>query len=1032
LKCIFFHLSDIHFRESSNFISTRVEMLARALWSNAAGTARQYLVLTGDIAAFGKAGEYEAASAFLTLLIEAGRQHISSPSLQLLVIPGNHDCNFSGDTEIRTALLSAPINELTKKNSQSSVICELGTVQEDFFSFLESLKGAITPLACSGTRTLWIFDDQVEDRTIRFICLNSALASTIHERQGELFLLDTDLSSIQALEARDLTVLMLHHPLNWFEATNSVHASSTIDSVADLVFSGHQHIESSFYKERLEGNLSTFFEATALQSPSGESGFRVVTIDFDEVSLLEVPFTWRDGGYFPRLSSDPTPRPLRRNPAPRRTAFVFSNDHEKFLNDLGVGFTHPRREVLALADLYVPPDLTYRHLRLEAGRFFDSHRIQSEASLEDLASRQRCLVIGEERAGKTALAKTLLRLLHVRGVVPVLVPGDLIKPKELKDVQRFLAQFIDAQYGKGAQSRFWQLERSQRCFVIDDFHRSHLNSPGQTTAIAAFREHFDLLFIFGDSLFRFEELRQDDGSLVPFADFDHFEIREFGYLLRARLIERWHSLGRERVLSDADLVHETDRSERLVEGLLGKNLLPSFPFAILTILQLAEAGREASRDAGSFGSMYEALIAAALTTGSSATDVNVNYAFLAALAHRMFLENRLFLSLQEVKSAASQYAEQFAVDLRLDARLRALAERRMLIQTGSSWEFRYPYIYYYFVARWFRDRVGKNPAAREQLLEMADRIFSERNTNILVFYLALTQDLGVVERVLRNAEEIYATSTACDFDKDVEFLNQLFKGQLEPLTLELPSRAAREAYREKLDGEAERDEAAEFINAEEDVRYKEELDEIVKLNIAFKTLHILGQFVRNFPGSLEAGLKKEIVEACYRLGLRTLGALLRQTRFNVDDMRSYFRELVKDRRSFLSDAEVYRAGDEAVLALTRACSFGVLKKVSNAVGLEELALTYAAVLDEQETVSTRLIDLSIKLDHFAAPPEAEIYELSKDVRRSHFTTVVLRDLVKQHLMIFPVAQQLRQRLLSWLDMRRPLPEVASNPSRKLR
>ena len=56
----------------------------------------------------------------------------------------------------------------------------------------------------------------------------------------------------------------------------------------------------------------------------------------------------------------------------------------------------------------------------------------------------------------------------------------------------------------------------------------------------------------------------------------------------------------------------------------------------LLYLQMAEAGREASREAGSFWSMYEALIGSSLAAGSSPTDINVNHAFLTALALRMW------------------------------------------------------------------------------------------------------------------------------------------------------------------------------------------------------------------------------------------------------------------------------------------------------------------------------------------------------------------------------------------------------------
>jgi hypothetical protein len=50
----------------------------------------------------------------------------------------------------------------------------------------------------------------------------------------------------------------------------------------------------------------------------------------------------------------------------------------------------------------------------------------------------------------------------------------------------------------------------------------------------------------------------------------------------------------------------------------------------------------------------------------------------------------------------------------------------------------------------------------------------------------------------------------------------------------------------------EREQASETA---QDYKYDRQLQDVVKLNIAFKTLQILGQVLRNFPGSLEGVLK---------------------------------------------------------------------------------------------------------------------------------------------------------------------------------
>jgi hypothetical protein len=837
----------------------------------------------------------------------------------------------------------------------------------------------------------------------------------LHEEQGKLFILNSDLKTLEDLPSRDLSILLLHHPYNWLAADNSLRAIRAIDSSAHIIFSGHQHVDASYSKDRLDGNASIFFEAEVLQGGAEEpSGFKVVIVDLQAQSFAFTSFGWDGRDYLPSTSASGSIRH-----ATPRTHFSFTKEHESFLNDPGVGFTHPRKEKITLGDLYVPPDLIARQIKPLASKVVDYERIPSSETLEFLASRSHCLIIGDEQSGKTSLAKVLFDLLRKQGKIPVLLSGDVLRSRHIEDPKRLLASALEAQYGAGAQDSYWRLEHSQRCIIIDDFQRCGLNRQGQASVLDAFSGLIGSVFIFADTLFKFEELHREDSAPVVFADFDYAEIKEFGYKLRALLIERWHSLGRERLLSDHDLAHEANGSERLVEALLGKNLLPSYPFAVLTLLQLAEVGRESSRDAGSYGSMYESLISTALARKSNPVDINVNYAFLGAVAHRMLILDRGFLSQAEMEEVGREYEERVELRLQLDQRLAAQMQRKILKSVKARWCFQYPYVYYYFVARWYRDNATV-PGVREQLLEMADAVASERNTNVLVFYLSLTQDLTVVERVLTNAASVYSSYSPFDFSSNVEFLDNLFKGQL--LLKDPPNGTSdeRERHRDRLDGDTTEDKGVS----------DNEIGEIIELNIAFKTLQILGQFVRNFPGSLDASIKRRIVEECYRLGLRSLAALFSATEQSIDELRKYFTELIRDRRVLLSEAEVRRAGDEGVLWLTRACAFGVVKRISNAVGLEELAQTYASVLRENKTVPTRLIDISIKLDHFALAPEAEIQDLGKDIRRSHFTTVVLRDLVHQYLLTFPVDQKQRQRLLSWLEVKGPTPKLFENPERK--
>src|SRR5581483_2668097 len=190
--------------------------------------------------------------------------------------------------------------------------------------------------------------------------------------------------------------------------------------------------------------------------------------------------------------------------------------------------------------------------------------------------------------------------------------------------------------------------------------------------------------------------------------------------------------------------------------------------------------------------------------------------------------------------------------------------------------FRYKYAYYYFVARYLKDNLDEQGLeTRTALNEMADKIYYEEFSNVLMFFVYLTRDRGVIERLIGNAEQIYAEHGPCDFDSDVAFINKLSIQPATPLTL--PSED-QEEHRKVVRQELDRAALAEGLmeverSGDRRISYNRELDDFIKMNIALKTLEMLGQVLRNFPGSLRGDLKARLTKQAYLLGLRTIRAL---------------------------------------------------------------------------------------------------------------------------------------------------------------
>ena len=103
-----------------------------------------------------------------------------------------------------------------------------------------------------------------------------------------------------------------------------------------------------------------------------------------------------------------------------------------------------------------------------------------------------------------------------------------------------------------------------------------------------------------------------------------------------------------------------------------------------------------------------------------------------------------------------------------------------------------------------------------------------------------------------------------------------------------------------------------------------------------------------------------------------------------------------------------------ILRLALAATFTIIKRISYAVGHEQLALTYADVMREMgQNISVHVIDLSSRLDHFSDTiPMAMIEQLVKSGKRknNNYVYTVVQDLVFCYLYLFSTSYSERQRL----------------------
>jgi hypothetical protein len=452
------------------------------------------------------------------------------------------------------------------------------------------------------------------------------------------------------------------------------------------------------------------------------------------------------------------------------------------------------------------------------------------------------------------------------------------------------------------------------------------------------------------------------------------------------------------------------------------------------MLQMFDLNQEVS-DKGEFGYFYESFIMQRLGRNKTPSiEMGTVVGYAARLAYRLFEHKSRFIGEADLAEFTHQYRKQFSMHFTRESMLGVL-ERAEVIRKDAEelYRFRYRFVYYYFVAKYFAMnlyRESERHKLRQQLNDMAARIYVDDFYFILLFIVYLTNDEKIVSRLLENGKSFYSEHDPCDLDDHVRHINNL-TAALKPLSLDSSdikrNRDAFEKDREAVDGL----ENQQQLDEVGDLKEQRQLDEMVKINVAFRTLQIMGSVLRNFPGGLEGEVKRELALGSYQLGLRILKFML----LVIEENTEYFREVVAgwvmELDGITDPRQVERRSNQTLFELQAGLGYAVIKKISQAVGSRYLRETYREVLTENNAISVRAVDTAIKLDHFISFPRTEVLSLHKDVaQRNLFVLAVLRTMVRDRFYLFTEERTLRQSICDVLGIQLNDPRIIEGKNKR--
>lgn len=1016
MDCAIIHLSDIHMQETNNSINDKLERLFEAIRNEIVNVNSIFIIISGDVAYSGKESEYDKAMYFLDKL-KSNILSYTNCECNIVIVPGNHDCFHDiAKMKVREIVITSINNT---NDISDEIISECCKVQSNFFDFHQMYKCGEEKYS---DNLIKIIEFKVKNYNIIFNCYNTAWLSQIHEQASKLLFpiqrYDKSLFESKA----DLTVSIMHHPFNWENPDNKRLFSRHIESTSDITLIGHEHQSSCSAISDFCGNYTEFVEGAVLQDTddTDNSGFNLIKYNFSNMTHNILRYKWNGTIY--NVIENTGCVPCKRSLLSNKTIFNITEDFEKYINDVGATFTHPYKSCLQLEDFFIFPDL--RRINkistdepVEKVKF---DRISSEKLINFSKEQSKLLITGDEKSGKTALARMLYKYYYNNDYIPILIDGERIRDSSFVNVNKYIMKNLESQYLNNISGEYNQLSKTSKVLIIDNFHKCKLNNKSKKAFFDEISLYYSYIVVLGDSLLQIKTLHEN-----IFSEFEKYEIIEFGHLLRNKLIEKWNTLGRNQFVESSELLHINQESSRVVNTIIGKNYVPSYPLFILTILQTIEMGRSQDLKESAYGYYYQFLITQSLSKIKAKHDeIEAYYNFMTELANVLSNKDLHEISKEEFFDFHKKFCNEdykisssFTDFINFEKLAANLVSVNILENINSTYKFKYKYVYYYSLSKYLADNITL-PEIREDINSMCSKLYLQENANTIMFLIHHSKDPYIIDEIIKISSQIFSQISPLTLENDIESINSLIDS-IPQLVLE--NIDAKE-YREKKLA-IEDDYELRNKEIEEEPAYSEiatsvendELEYINNLNLAFKYIEILGQILKNYWGTLKGDRRLYIAEQTYMLGLRALASFHGELHNSVDELVQEIVDKVKE-ENIENAHEIEITSKNILFHLYEEITYTFIKKISNVIGYEKLSETFKELVSKDNTIAVNIIDIATKLDFYRGFPETEIRNLKKRIDKNMLAYNILRKMVIDYLYMYETSYDDKDRICSLLNI----------------
>lgn len=735
------------------------------------------------------------------------------------------------------------------------------------------------------------------------------------------------------------------------------------------------------------------------------------------ISILVRPCDWMGGGFakYQALPKDAVPittwddpdsawlnvvdglkrhidefseRNINLTPKDEEKGVCLSDSFRAWTEDTEITLAHRKVDKIKLSDIFVMPDM-----ELDNDKDAEIVTIRNISTV--VSNPGKYVLSGEEQQGKTSILKRLFAEYFESEFLPVYLDSLLISKS---DVDFVVSKALSEQYCGLSYEDFCDSDRA--IILIDNVDEIKLNKKYSNIFFESLNRKFSYAVLTCHSSYSYVI-----GEVDSLHDHVYGEILALGNKKREELVQNWISLGVEECIDEFSLYSECDDLKARLDTVVKKNIVPARPIYILMLLQMFEANSRLSLDLTSYGHCYQQLIYQAFDkAGIRKQDFDKYINILTELAWEIHLKDG-GLDEEQTKSFTQSYAERF-LSVDFSTAFGKLISNSILDRKDSLLTFKYPYIYYFFAGKKIAESYSSSEEIKAEVKVLLDNLHREDFANILIFITHHTKDSWVLHEIQNVLHGLFDSYSVASLEKSqLEFMSDFMKKIPELVLEQREVQEERDRHNEELDrmerqNEPELDEAPDFLS---------------NINKAFKGMEIAGQVIRNRHATLTRDSLADLAECGVNSGLRFLKHFIEISDSAKNEIVRLISSQLKEFPN-LSDREIERQAENTYLHLTYGVINSVVRKIASSVGSKEALEIYLSLERSKNTPAYTLIRQSIELQF---NKRLDVDSLSSSVRflRDNPVSIrILKEMVVQHIYMFPVDYKEKQKLSSLLGI----------------